>query len=61
MLYVHDFGGWWMSGGVWMFGLWGGLIALTVWGITRLTKRNNLEKKHIPIEVSKEIYKGKYK
>ena len=49
--------GWWMAfGGVWMVILWGGLIALIVWGITRLTRRNGSSSKHNPLNVAKERY-----
>lgn len=54
---MNDFGGWGMLfGGVWMFLFWGGLIALIVWGITRLTRRDELTTKHAPLEVVKERY-----
>ena len=37
--------GWWMAfGGLWMVVFWGGLIALIVWGIMRLTRRSNSAK-----------------
>lgn len=49
--------GWWMAfGGVWMVIFWGGLIALIVWGITRLTRRNGSSSKHNPLNVAKERY-----
>ena len=57
MWFMHDFGGWGMLfGGIWMFLFWGGLIALIVWGVTRLTSREGLTTKHIPLEVAKERY-----
>ncbi|MFC1893478.1 SHOCT domain-containing protein [Chloroflexota bacterium] len=57
MWFMHDVGSWWwLFGGVWMFVFWGGLIALIVWGITSLTRRNNLTLKHIPLDVAKERY-----
>ena len=57
MWFMHDFGGWGMLfGGIWMFVFWGGLIALIVWGITRLTRRDDSTVKHIPLEVAKERY-----
>jgi putative membrane protein len=56
MWYMHDFGGWWMVfGGVFMFLFWGGLIALVIWGITRLT-RHNTHTTHSPIEIAKARY-----
>lgn len=49
--------GWWMAfGGVWMVIFWVGLIALIVWGITRLTRRNGSSSKHNPLDVAKERY-----
>ena len=57
MWYMHDFGGWWMLfGGIWMFIFWGGLIGLTIWGITRLTRRDVSMVKHDPLEVARERY-----
>ena len=57
MWFMHDFSGWWMwFGGIWMFIFWGGLIALIVWGITRLIRRDSPTTKHTPLEVAKERY-----
>jgi uncharacterized protein (DUF58 family) len=39
--------GWWMI--VWMVVFWGGLIALIVWGITKLSWRNGSTPKHEPL------------
>ena len=48
--------GWWMVfGGLWMAAFWGGIIALIVWGITRLV-RGNSTPKQTPLEVAKERY-----
>jgi putative membrane protein len=47
--------GWWMAfGGLWMVVFWGGLIALIVWGITKLLRRD--ASKHDPLDVAKERY-----
>ncbi len=35
---------------------WGGLIALIVWGVTKLTKRSDSASKHDPLDVAKERY-----
>jgi putative membrane protein len=45
--------GWW-----WIFGVvfWGGLIALIVWGVTRLTKRGDTASKREPLDIAKERY-----
>ena len=49
--------GWWMVfGGIWMFIFWGGLIALIVWGITKLSGRGDTTPKHDPLDVAKERY-----
>ncbi|MFC2014341.1 SHOCT domain-containing protein [Chloroflexota bacterium] len=34
----------------------GGLIALIIWGITRLTRRDESTAKHTPLEIAKERY-----
>ena len=57
MWFMHDFGGWGMLfAGILMFVFWGGLIALIVWGITRLTRLDKSTLKHTPLEVAKERY-----
>ncbi len=57
MWYMHEGMGWWMVfGGVWMVIFWGGLIALTVWGITRLSRREDSSPKHDPLDVARERY-----
>lgn len=35
---------------------WGGLIALSVWGITKLTKRSDSASKRDPLDAAKERY-----
>lgn len=53
---MNDYSGWWwLLGGAWMIVFWGGLIALIVWGITRLTKHESTTK-HVPLETAKERY-----
>ena len=57
MWYMHEGMGWWMVfGGVWMVLFWGGLIALIVWGITKLSRRNGSTTKHAPLDIAKERY-----
>jgi len=49
--------GWWMAfGGLWMVVFWGGLIALIVWGITKLGGRKAPTPKHDPLDIAKERY-----
>ncbi len=56
-MWMHDGFGWWMLfGGLWMFLFWGGLIALIVWGITRITGRGDATQKHPALDTAKERY-----
>ena len=49
--------GWWTAcGGWWTLIFWGGLIALAIWGITRLTRRNNSATKYDLLDVAKGRY-----
>lgn len=43
-------------GGPWMLIVWGGLIALIVWGIVKLGRRNGSIAKGNPLETAKERY-----
>ena len=57
MWYGHEGMGWWMLfGGFWMFIFWGGLIALIVWGISRLTGRGCRAARHDPVDIARERY-----
>ena len=57
MWYMHEGMGWWMAfGWVWMVIFWGGLIALTIWGIKKLTERSGSALKGTPLDVAKERY-----
>jgi len=57
MWFMHDVGSWWgLLGGVWMFIFWGGLIALIVWGFSRLTQQNNPTIKSSALDTVKERY-----
>ncbi len=57
-MYFHDGMGWgWMVfGGIWMVVFWGGLIALVVWGVKKLTERNGSSSKRDPLDIAKERY-----
>ena len=46
--------GWWMI--IWMVVFWGGLIALIVWGIMKLSRRNGSTPKRDPLDIAKERY-----
>jgi len=49
--------GWWMAfGGLWMVLFWGGLIALIVWGIKKVTERGSSVQKQDPLDVAKDRY-----
>lgn len=49
--------GWWMAfGGLWMVVFWGGLIALIVWGIKKVTERGGSTQKYDSLDMAKERY-----
>ena len=49
--------GWWMGfGWIWMVVFWGGLIALIVWGIRKLTQRDGSTLKSNPLDLARERY-----
>jgi putative membrane protein len=49
--------GWWMGFGViWMVLFWGGIIALIIWAIKKLTERGTSTSKHYPLDIAKERY-----
>ena len=57
MWWPYSFGwGWWIFGWVIMIIFWGGLIALAVWGIKKLTERSTPERKQDPLDVAKDRY-----
>ena len=57
MWFMHEGMGWWMVfGGIWMVIFWGGLIALIIWGISRLTGRDTSDKKQNPLDIARERY-----
>jgi len=45
---------WWMI--AWMVIFWGGLIALIVWGIKKLTERDGSARKRDALDIAKERY-----
>ena len=53
---VTGMGWWWVFGGLWVVAFWGGLIALIVWGIKKLTERGGTPSKRDPLDVAKERY-----
>ena len=57
MWYMHEGMGWWMVfGGVWMVVFWGGLIALIVWEISKLTGRGDSIPRQKPLDLAKGRY-----
>ena len=61
MWYWHEGMGWWMLfGGVWTVVFLGGVIALIVWGIKKLTERTgsklDTSMKRNPLDIAKERY-----
>jgi len=55
MWYMHEGSGWWMFfGSIWMLIFWGGLIALAIWGIKKLS-RQHINKQN-PLDIAKERY-----
>ena len=57
MWYMHEGMGWWMVfGGVWMILFWGGLIALVVWGVSRLSRRSDSRPERDSLAIAKERY-----
>ena len=57
MWYMHEGMGWWMAfGGAWMIIFWGGLIALIIWGITKLSGRGDSTPKRDSLDIAKERY-----
>jgi putative membrane protein len=57
MWYMHGCMGWWMVFGVIMMILfWGGVIALIVWGIRKLTRQGGPVYKQSPIDIARERY-----
>jgi len=57
MWHFNEGMGWWMVfGGIWGIIFWGGLIALIIWGVNRLTRRNDSSRKQSPLDSAKERY-----
>ncbi len=60
MFYMWDIPigmGWWTAcGGLWMLIFWGGLIAIVIWGITKIARRNDSAPKRDPLDVAKGRY-----
>ena len=49
--------GWWMGFGIiWMILFWGGLIALIVWVIRKLSGGGSSTRKNDPLDIARERY-----
>jgi putative membrane protein len=57
MWYMHHIGGGWMIfGGILMFLFWAGIIALIVWGVSRLYRQHITAGKQTPLDIARERY-----
>lgn len=54
----HDGFGWMLFGGFWMIVFWGAIIALIVWAVIRLSRREDTAagSKSSPLDAAKERY-----
>ncbi|MDD5191074.1 MAG: SHOCT domain-containing protein [Dehalococcoidales bacterium] len=56
--------GWWWVGGIFMLLFWGGIIALVIWGISRMTHRGmamrHMHMGHMGAEEPLDIAKARY-
>jgi len=59
----YDWGwGWWVFGAAWMVIFWGGIVALVVWAVTRVTgdrekgKEQRTVEGRSPLDIAKERY-----
>jgi len=50
--------GWMVFGGLWMVVFWGGIIALIVWGVKKLTERGGTStgERRSALDIAKERY-----
>ncbi len=54
---MWDWDGWWPWMTLMMVVFWGGIIALVVWIIVKLTKRSGIDaEKRNPLDIAKERY-----
>ena len=57
MWYMHEGAGWWaVFGGLWMLLFWGGIIALIVWGISKISGQGDSTQKQGSLDVAKGRY-----
>jgi len=57
MWHFGDGMGWWMLfGGAWSFALWGVVIGLVVWAVTRMSRRSGSSSKDDAVSIARERY-----
>ncbi len=55
-MWMYGNGFWMIFGWIWILLFTGGLIALVIWGIKKLTERGNSITKRDPLDIAKERY-----
>ena len=60
-MWHHEGMGWWMVfGSIWMVVFWAAIIALVVWGVTKVTQRegsgSGTTDRRAPLDIAKERY-----
>ena len=57
MCYLDELSGWWMLFGWLLFAVfWGGIIALVIWAVRRVTGSGGSEGSHLALEMLKQRY-----
>lgn len=57
MWHMHEGAGWWMLfGWLWLAIFWGGIIALGIWIVRKLTERGVSEKGNLALDIAKQRY-----
>ncbi len=57
MWYMHEgFSGWMIFGWAGMVIFWGAIIALAVWGIRKVTRKDNSSDRPTPLDIARERY-----
>jgi putative membrane protein len=54
---MHEGAGWWMIfGWLWFAIFWGGIIALVIWVVRKLTERGGSEGRYSALDIAKQRY-----
>lgn len=57
MWIMHEGAGWWiLFGWLWFVIFWGGIIALVIWIIKKLTKQGGSERENPALDIAKQRY-----